>query len=152
METISQCDRWQCSRNNEIPRTVHLLCPLRPYGKSIVTKYGHVEWFKTYFWGATHYCDMIGLLLNTNWHSSCVQRNLFGTISCCCCCCCYCWEYKHAAYEWKTQTIARSLRMGMRRANIICCPYKCLPKCMVQTNSPVLRPFNGFFVCASSSW
>lgn len=41
----------------------------------------------------------------TDGHSSCVQLNLFGTIFYCCCYCCYCWKYKHAAYEWKTQTI-----------------------------------------------
>lgn len=36
-----------CWSNNEIPRTVRDV--LHPYGKSIVTKYGHGEWFKLGF-------------------------------------------------------------------------------------------------------
>lgn len=47
----------------------------------------------------THCCDLIGLLLNTNWHTSCAQRNLFGQNPIA-----LDWKYKHAAYEWKIQT------------------------------------------------
>lgn len=106
------------SSNNEIPRTVvftfFLLLLLCTYGNQLLRNMV-ISNDLNLFLGATHYCDMIGLLLNTNWHSSCVQPNLFGSIFCCC----YCWKYKHAAYEWKTQTIFRSLRMRMCMANTI---------------------------------